>query len=99
MDIKMILTVIAIALDLAGCDSNNSRHKDNLQTATTMEAISELSFPVPPDSLTEPGERAAFAAGHFLDTLDFRNRSRSTMLLWSKTSPIFLNTSTKVHNL
>lgn len=58
---------------------DNKKQKDisdnrNDYVYQTVTKAAELPFPVPPDSLTEPEERAAFVAGHFWDTLDFRSR-------------------------
>lgn len=73
--------IAAFALSsFASCRPYSDSKNNNVTTVekdtsdSQYAQVRELSFPVPPDSLTEPGERAAFVARHFWDTLDFRSR-------------------------
>ena len=70
-----ILVFCLVALILTGCGGNNSQRKDKISQPTeSVATVRKLPFPVPPDSLVVPEERAAFVAKHFWDTLDFRSR-------------------------
>lgn len=74
--IKNCLVVSFTLANLISCSSNPSTQSHNKLPTLKNESkvmISELPFPVPPDSLTVPEERAAFVSRHFWDSMDFGN--------------------------
>lgn len=60
-----------------GCGDGKKR--GNATAANTEIAATQRELPLPsvPDSITDPEERAAYAAGHFWDALDVADHSQS----------------------
>lgn len=60
-----------------GCGNKTAPDQSPSDTATShIYSEEELPLPAIPDSLTLPEDRAAYAAAHFWNNLDFRNDTR-----------------------
>lgn len=68
---RILFILLLLAVAVTACGSGGRQDGDD-STAVTA-AVRELPVPVVPDSLVTPGERAAYAAVHFWDAMDFGN--------------------------
>lgn len=66
----IVLTLCLLAA--SGC-GNSSSGKSGVDVSSASAVMTELPMPVIPDSLTTPEERAAYAACHYWDAMDFTN--------------------------
>ena len=72
------LLPLAAGVIICGCGSNANTAG---RTESTINAVAssprELALPTVPESITDPGERAAYAVVHFWDALDVADHSQS----------------------
>ncbi len=68
----LLLFVFSFML-FCGCSHTNTSTKSDLASIINSKGITELPLPSPPESMSDPAERAAFIAERFWDSLDFCN--------------------------
>ncbi|MDE6511840.1 MAG: DUF5106 domain-containing protein, partial [Muribaculaceae bacterium] len=71
---KLIICVLlpfAVGVIMSGCGSKaNTAVKTDTAVNATASSPRELALPEVPESITDPEDRAAYAVGHFWDSLD-----------------------------
>lgn len=67
-----ILMGVSLLIMAGGCSG-----KDKSANPGAVETVTDLPLPAIPDSITDPARRAAYAALHWWDTMDFRNHRLS----------------------
>lgn len=70
--VTAILMGICLLTLAGGCTG-----KENSRRPAAVAAVTDLPLPAIPDTISDPGRRAAYAALHWWDTMDFRNRRLS----------------------
>lgn len=75
---KRNISLILILITLISCGGRQTTseklQEENLMTID-QDSVSELPFPVIPDSITDPLDRADYALLHFWDEMDFSDRN------------------------